>query len=419
MITPKIFFKEAELEKKYTDNTAIRIPTNQTQYVFDTDNNLENFLNSQFPTDEEMKKYKEYRRLWHYRAKNFDPGKFPLAVCAELVSTCNLSCSMCYTITKEFQNTVIGAQRMLPWKIVKNIIDECSELGVYSMLFSWRGEPTLYKDKDDDGNEINIADVFRYARKKGILEITAITHGQNIDKKLADQIIDAEPSWISFSFDGIKEKYNAIRTPTKYKGKDYDAFSVVSKNITYMAERKKKLKKSRPQLRSNTIYPAIAHNPSDYYNTLKKLGIDMVTVNELLDLRDGKPNQEMIDTNWACQYPFQRLSISANGVILPCTGAHKEEQGLVLGLYEGSAKKKLRHVDGSFQEDELEFHTVKSAWHSEKLNNIRNLHKTGNRTKIEPGCRNCSHGVKKFGAQRLQEDWDLNSQKWESKLRKG
>ena len=85
--------------------------------------------------------------MWHYRAKNFDPGEFPLAVCAELVSTCNLSCGMCYTITDEFKNTVLGAQRMLPWNIVKNIIDECSEIGVYSMLFSWRGEPTLYKSK--------------------------------------------------------------------------------------------------------------------------------------------------------------------------------------------------------------------------------------------------------------------------------
>ena len=48
---------------------------------------------------------------------------------------------MCYTITEEFQDSVVGATRMLPWKIVKQIIDECAELGVYSILFSWRGDP--------------------------------------------------------------------------------------------------------------------------------------------------------------------------------------------------------------------------------------------------------------------------------------
>ena len=54
---------------------------------------------------------------------------------------------MCYTITDEFKNTVLGAQRMLPWKTVKKIIDECSEIGVYSMLFSWRENPHYTKVK--------------------------------------------------------------------------------------------------------------------------------------------------------------------------------------------------------------------------------------------------------------------------------
>ena len=109
----------------------------------------------------EYKKYKEYREQWHYRAKNFDPGDFPLAVCCELVSTCNLSCSMCYTVTDSFKNSVIGAQRMMPWKMVKKIINEASELGVYSILFSWRGEPTLYRDKDENGNIIDFPTVLK------------------------------------------------------------------------------------------------------------------------------------------------------------------------------------------------------------------------------------------------------------------
>ena len=71
--------------------------------------------------------------------------------------------------------------------------------------------------------------------------------------------------------------------------------------------------KNQTTARSNTIFPPIAHNPQEYYDTLKKLGADMVTVNELLDLRDGKPKDEMINMDWACQYPFQRLSVSANG----------------------------------------------------------------------------------------------------------
>ena len=95
------------------------------------------------------------------------------------------------------------------------------------------GEPTLYKDKDENGNDVSFPDAIKLARDPGILEITAITHGQLIDQEMAEKIVDAEPSWISFSFDGIGENYNKIRTPTKYKGKEseYNAFEVVCSNI--------------------------------------------------------------------------------------------------------------------------------------------------------------------------------------------
>ena len=67
---PKIFFKEEELEKKYSiSNSKIKIPTNQTQYTFDLKENYENFISNQFPTIQERKKYFEYRNLWHKRAK--------------------------------------------------------------------------------------------------------------------------------------------------------------------------------------------------------------------------------------------------------------------------------------------------------------------------------------------------------------
>ena len=177
--------------------------------------------------------------------------------------------------------------------------------------------------------------------------------------------------------------------------------------------------KKRPQIRSNTIYPAIAKDPMRYYNLLKGLGVDMITVNELLDLRNGVPDEDSINNNWACQYPFQRLTVSANGTILPCTGAHKEESGLVLGLYEGTEMKKLKNVDGSYQNLKLEHHTIKSAWNCDKIKNIRNLHANGERCKINPGCKNCSHGYKKHGFNRNHSEWDEKKQSWTNEERIG
>ena len=41
---PNIFFKEEQLEEIYTKKDSIKVPTNQTQYTFDTKDNLETFI---------------------------------------------------------------------------------------------------------------------------------------------------------------------------------------------------------------------------------------------------------------------------------------------------------------------------------------------------------------------------------------
>ena len=111
------------------------------------------------------------------------------------------------------------------------------------MSFSWRGESTMYRSKDEEGKVKDFADVLKYARDKGILEITSLTHGQLIDEKMAKKIVEAEPSWISFSIDGLDEKYNEIRTPAnKLNDKSYNA-EKVSESIRLLVKYKKLLKK--------------------------------------------------------------------------------------------------------------------------------------------------------------------------------
>ena len=167
----KIRPRDGELADRW-HGISESIPVNNQQYSFDSPKRMEEFTKALFDTSEELERYNEYRSEWYRRAKEFDAGDAPLAVCCELVSNCNLNCPMCYTITEEFQSSAVGTQRMLPWKVVKSVIDECAGLGVPSMLFSWRGESTMYCSKDEDGNEVKFPDVLAYAREKGILEIT-------------------------------------------------------------------------------------------------------------------------------------------------------------------------------------------------------------------------------------------------------
>jgi len=171
--------------------------------------------------------------------------------------------------------------------------------------------------------------------------------------------------------------------------------------------------KTRPQIRVNSIYPAIARDPQKYREFMEKIGVGWVTINELLDFREDELPDDAIIESWACQYPFQRLTISANGIMLPCTGAHNDESGLVLGRYVGTPPKMTRNVDGSFATVEVEERTLYQAWHGEKLQNIRWLHKNLRRTEITPGCRNCRHGAIKHGVDWVPEDWNMDTMEWE------
>ena len=409
--------REESLKQKWA-GVAEQIPVNPQQYSFDPPERELRFIKAQFPTEEEMERYRWYREEWYRTAKEFDPGEAPLAVCCELVSACNLNCSMCYTITEEFQSSVVGAQRIMPWPIVRDIIDECAMLGVPSMLFSWRGESTLYRSLFE-GKEYRFADVLAYARHKGILEITSLTNGFNIDEDMVHAIVDAEPSWLSVSVDGLGDTYNRIRFP-KSGTETESPFETVANNIRRIIAARDVAGKTRPQIRTNTIFPAIVGNTQAYHAFMEKLGVGWITVNELLDFRgtglDGDllPEDAVIK-EWACQYPFQRLTVSANGVILPCTGAHNEEKALLLGRYRGTKVKMVTGLDGQAQEINLPETTLAEAWKSNKLEAIRQMHRENRRTEIRPGCQNCRHGAVKHGVEWVPDDWDMEKMEWKGR----
>ena len=58
--------------------------------------------------------------------------------------------------------------------------------------------------------------------------------------------------------------------------------------------------------------------------------------------------------------------------------------------------------------------TILSAWHSKKWNGLRKMHENKTRHLIEPGCRNCSHGVKKKGVSNVPSDWDVENMEWKN-----
>jgi hypothetical protein len=146
---------------------------------------------------------------------------------------------------------------------------------------------------------------------------------------------------------------------------------------------------------------------------MKSIGVDWITVNELLDFRGKTLPEEAVIDNWSCQYPFQRITISSNGTIFPCTGAHNEEEDLILGRYRGSKIKKIKK-NGNLRLMDFPELSIAETWHCQKLKKIRTLHKNNERRKILT-CKYCRHGAQKHGVQWIPEDWDMGKMQWSNK----
>ena len=92
--------------------------------------------------------------------------------------------------------------------------------------------------------------------------------------------------------------------------------------------------------------------------------------------------------------------------------SYNEEEGLVLGKAKGSKNKTIKDYKGNAVTGDLASLSIKEAWQSQKLKNIRFLHKEGRRKEIVPGCKNCHHGAVKHGADYLPKEWDVSTQQW-------
>ena len=145
---------------------------------------------------------------------------------------------------------------------------------------------------------------------------------------------------------------------------------------------------------------------------MKSIGVDLITTSEVYDVREHRTKDENINYDWSCSYPFQRMTVSANGIILPCPSADQEEEALVFGRYKGSPPKKTRNYDGTINLTDIPENTIKSAWNSKKWINLRNMHQNKTRHLIDPGCRNCVHGHKKKGVSNIPSDWDIENMEW-------
>ncbi len=219
---------------------------------------------------------------------------FPTHVEVETASACQMRCPMCYTTYMDD-----GLKGVMKWDLYTRVVDECAARGVYSIKLSWRGEALLNK---------NIVRMVKYAKDKGIPDVAFLSNGERLTPELSDELIDAGLDWISFSFDGFKETYDAIRAPAK--------FEETIERIRVLREKRDARGLSKPLIRVQSIFSVIKHDPDGFRKLFHGVSdsTNFIT-DQIRSFEEGQINHNPF---YQCPTPWQRIAVAHDGKVHQC-----------------------------------------------------------------------------------------------------
>lgn len=328
-------------------------PINKGQFSLEPPERLEAFERMRGSGVAEA--YRENRRQWEDFPRRQVVPDHPLHVDIELASICNLRCPMCYTITDAFKKQVRAC--LMDFGLFTRLVDQCAAGGVYSIRLSFRGEAFLHPE---------IVNCVRYAKAKGIQEVSSLTNCERLDEKMFQEIMEAGLDWLTISADGVGEIYEQIRRPAK--------FDRLVEKIAHFKQIKEAAGRVKPAIKVQTILSAIESDPQGFYDIFAPI-VDLVSANPLIDfMRDVSELPKIAD--FTCPQVFQRLVIGADGLCMMCSN---DEPGYVIV---GDANTQSIH----------------EIWHGAPLSRVRDLHRSHQACRELEPCRRCYLPLETFDA---------------------
>ncbi len=310
------------------------------------------------------KKFIEYRRQWDLANKMELVTEFPLFLHLDMDQVCNYKCSHCI-ISSPKEVTEYYDGDYLKFKDFKKIIDEGSEYDCPSVEPQGNNEPFIRKDLEK---------YIYYAHKKGFIDIMLNNNGSAFTKRRAEQILDSGLTRLRFSLDAATpETYAKVRVGSINLNK-------VIKNIEYFLELKEKKNYKLPIV--GVSFCKMSHNEHEMEDFIEfwKDKVDIIAIQRFVPPVPNEKGEapekykkfystEQIEENpideFKCVQPFQRVMIK-NDKIGPCCVSFNKN--LILGSINNTK--------------------IYDAWHSEKMNGIRKMHKEG-KFYLDKTCSDC------------------------------
>jgi len=296
-------------------------------------------------------RFLEYRRQWYENPRHFIVGDFPINLDIESTNACNLKCPFCAVTYKNWGPYQRG---FMDFALYQRIIDEGVANGLCSLKLSLRGEPMLHP---------KLAEMVRYAKDKGILDIYFNTNATLLDEANINRLIDAGLDRISISFEGTtKEVFESYRVGAKYE-------EVVA-NVQALRRIRDQRGLSYPQIRVQTVLlPELKEGFPRYTEFWQEIADEVAYLDSRQETPEDDHRGQVAD--WACPFLWQRMAILWDGTLLPC-------------LMHGVADFDLMSL-GNVKEV-----SIREAWQSEQAARYRELHKAGQAHQLE-ACDRCSY----------------------------
>lgn len=302
-------------------------------------------------------KFIRYRKEWDAVNRFELVTEFPLFLQLDMNQNCNLRCCQCIKKSSEFMAKIYGKET-LSWNDYKNIIHEGQEYGCPSISPCGINEPLLMKDLEK---------YLKYAHDHGFIDIMINTNGTLLSEERSKNILDAGLTRIRFSIDAAtQETYLRIRNRGNYQG--------VIKNIERFLELKKIRGYDLPITGVNFCKISINEHETDKFLKYWEKKVDMVTIQTFAPPVSSKEFSKYYPSaqigtgdklkDFKCPQPFQRLVIR-NYDITPCCS-----------------------LDSKLKIGNLKTDSIYKIWHSETMNQLRELHKRGEYFKSDI-CKEC------------------------------
>jgi radical SAM protein with 4Fe4S-binding SPASM domain len=251
--------------------------------------------------------YLSYRDRWSNADRN-SPDIIHLDI--ELVDSCNQRCIMCprnREVHPQLDYTLETGSR-LDIRVYERVLVDLIKLGLCSVNFGGFAEPFIVKNWDQ---------FVTLSHSHGIIDTRLITNGlllgQNINKVFESNLRNLYVSLDAAS----SQTYKQIR------GHGFDR---VVKSIDDVLRERSNRKSVLPIVRVSFV--ALAeneHEVQDFVNRWVGL-VDHIDIQRKFDYASQVSE---VEHRWSCDQPWKRLSLLANGDIIPCCSFNG--RSLVLG----------------------------------------------------------------------------------------